>query len=61
MVKSGQEGGKIAKVQYKAKKAKVVKKAMHLHGFDLDMLRAYPHGISDGDFPVYFLRLTMDE
>ena len=34
---------------------------MHLHGFDLDQLRAYPHGISDGDLPVLILKKECDE
>ena len=32
-----------------------------MHGFDLDQLRAYPHGITDGDLPILLLRKELDE
>ena len=43
------------------KVTKVGAKALHMHGFEPDMLRAYPHGVTDGYFPAIVLRLDLDE
>jgi len=49
------------KFQHKPKKAKVVKESLHMHGFEMDCLRAFPHGVSEGDFPAIILRFDCDE
>jgi len=38
-----------------------VKESLHMHGFEMDCLRAFPHGISEGDFPALILRYDCDE
>ena len=49
------------KKEAKGKKLKVSKESLYMHGFDMDMLRMYPHGIQEGDFPALILRKDCDE
>jgi hypothetical protein len=37
-------------------KIKIHKNAMELQGFDLEVLEAYPHNMSQGDIPNWLLR-----
>jgi len=32
-----------------------------MHGFEPDILRAYPHGVREGYFPALVLRLDLNE
>ena len=32
-----------------------------MHGFEMDCLRAFPHGVSEGDFPALIFRRDCDE
>ena len=32
-----------------------------MHGFEPDILRAYPHGVREGCFPALVLRLDLNE
>lgn len=43
------------------RKAKVVKESLSMHGFEMDLIRIYPHGVQEGDFPAMVLRKDLDE
>jgi hypothetical protein len=48
------------KQEMKAKPQKIVKESLVLHGFNMEMFRAYPHLLKDGDVPCFLLDLKLE-
>jgi hypothetical protein len=45
----------------KKRKEKITKESLDIHGFNMEMFRAYPHMLKDGDIPVYLLAEHLNE
>jgi hypothetical protein len=49
------------KKEMKAVPEKIVKESLDLHGFNMDILRAYPHMLKDGECPTYLMDKKLEE
>ena len=50
-----QPANREAKKIQKKRKEKIVKESLDMHGFNMEMFRAYPHMLKDGEVPTYLL------
>jgi hypothetical protein len=50
-----------AKKKQKNRKEKIVKESLDFHGFNMEMFRAYPHMLKDGDIPNFLLAENLNE